>query len=29
MENGSYQFYGDKLVIRIRNRVCDTVEELI
>ncbi|PKN88328.1 MAG: phosphoenolpyruvate carboxykinase [Chloroflexi bacterium HGW-Chloroflexi-8] len=29
MENGSYQFYGDKLVIRIRNRVCDTVDELI
>jgi GTPase SAR1 family protein len=29
MENGSYQIYSDKLVIRIRNRVCDTVDELI
>lgn len=29
MENGSYHIYGDKLVLRIRNRVCDTVEELI
>ncbi len=29
MEHGSYQLYADKIVIRIRNRVCDTVDELI
>ena len=29
MENGSYKIYGDKLVLRTRNRLCDTVDELI
>lgn len=29
MQNGSYQIYDKKLVIRIRNRICDTVEELL
>lgn len=29
MENGSYQIYGDKLILRTRNRLCDTVDELI
>lgn len=29
MRDGSYQLYKDKIVIRIRNRVCDTVDELI
>lgn len=29
MKNGSYQIYGDKLILRTRNRLCDTVDELI
>ncbi len=29
MRDGSFQLYTDKIVIRIRNRVCDTVDELI
>lgn len=29
MEQELYQLYADKIVIRIRNRVCDTVGELI
>jgi energy-coupling factor transporter ATP-binding protein EcfA2 len=29
MENGSYQIYGDKLILRTRNRLCDSVDELI
>ena len=29
MENGSYKIYGDKLVLRTRNRLCDNVDELI
>jgi len=29
MENGSYEIYGDKLVLRTRNRLCDNVDELI
>ncbi|MAT44736.1 MAG: phosphoenolpyruvate carboxykinase [Anaerolineaceae bacterium] len=29
MENGSYQIYEKKVVIRIRNRICDNVEELL
>lgn len=29
MKNGSYQIYGDKLVLRSENRVCDSVDELI
>ncbi len=29
MENGSYKIFGDKLILRTRNRLCDTVDELI
>lgn len=29
MENGSYQVFDSKVVIRIRNRICDTVDEFI
>ena len=29
MEFGSYKLFGDKLVLRTRNRLCDTVGELI
>ncbi len=29
MENGSYQVYKDKIVIRIRTRICESVDELI
>ncbi len=29
MENGSYQIYKDKIVIRIRTRICESVDELI
>ena len=29
MENGSYQIYGDKLILRTRHRLCDNVDELI
>ena len=29
MENGSYQVYKDKIVIRIRTRICEFVDELI
>jgi len=29
VENGSFHIFSDKVVLRIRNRVCDTVEELI
>lgn len=29
MENGSYQLYKDKIVIRIRTRICESVDELI
>lgn len=29
MQNGLYQIYGNKLILRTRNRLCDTVDELI
>ena len=29
MRTGSYQFYDDKIIIRIRNTICDTPEELL
>jgi len=29
MKNGSYQIYGNKLVLRTQNRLCDSVDELI
>ena len=29
MQNGSYLFIGDKVILRVRNRVCNTTEELI
>jgi hypothetical protein len=29
VENGSFHIFSDKVVLRIRNRVCDTVEELV
>jgi len=29
MENGSYKIYDEKIVLRTRNRLCDTVDELI
>jgi hypothetical protein len=29
MENGSYLFIRDKVILRVRNRVCNTTEELI
>ena len=29
MENGSFHFFPDKFVLRVRNRVCNTSEELI
>ena len=29
MENGSYQIYKDKIVIRIRTRICESVDELL
>lgn len=29
MQNGSFHFYDDKIVLRVRNRVCNNSEELI
>ncbi len=29
MQNGSTHFYQDKIIIRVRNRVCNTIEELL
>lgn len=29
MQNGSFHFYQDKIVLRVRNRVCNNSEELI
>jgi hypothetical protein len=29
MNNGSYHFYQNKIVLRVRNRVCNTPEELL
>ena len=29
MQNVSYYFYQDKIVLRVRNRVCNTIEELL
>lgn len=29
MENGSYHFYTDKFILRVRNRVCNSSEELL
>jgi hypothetical protein len=29
MENGSFHFFPDKFVLRVRNRVCNSAEELI
>jgi hypothetical protein len=29
MQNGSYHFYEEKIVLRVRNRVCNNSEELI
>jgi len=29
MQNGSYLFFRDKIILRVRNRVCNTTEELL
>ncbi|MCD6576785.1 MAG: hypothetical protein J7K66_02070, partial [Anaerolineaceae bacterium] len=29
MENGSFHFYPDKIILRIRNRICNNSEELL
>jgi len=29
MQNGSYHFFQDKIILRVRNRVCNTTEELL
>ena len=29
MQNGSTHFFQDKIILRVRNRVCNTTEELL
>ena len=29
MENGSFHFYPDKIILRVRNKICNTGEELL